>query len=92
MLKSFFKAQQQQHQNLRHSTNHNGHANHHLSRTNEGLWVQPEDYMTRIPGGYADYSGHPSGGNEFDYPDVVNYHPGNNYSVQDVHMASDRNR
>ena len=48
--------------------------------------------MTRIPGGYADYSGHPSGGNEFDYPDVVNYHPGNNYSVQDVHMAGDRNR
>jgi len=86
------QAQQQQHQNMRHSGHHNGHANHDLSRTNEGLWVEPEDYMTRIPGGYADYSGHPSGGNEFDYPDVVNYHPGNNYSVQDVHMAGDRNR
>ena len=59
-----------------------------LSQTNEGLWVEPEDYMNRIPG-YPEYSSHPAGsGNrdEFDYPDVVNYNPGSNYSE---HITND---
>jgi hypothetical protein len=53
--------------------------------------VEPEEYLPRMPG-YSDYSTNPGvgGGGEFDYPDVVNYNPGNNYSVD--HMAADHSR
>ena len=47
------------------------------------------NYSQSISGGYSEYSTNPAGTrDEFDYPDVVNYNPGSNYSVD--HLGDSR--